>query len=83
MIAEATLSLERTTGIKGDWHPHRLEGAVDLENCARRLTAKVETAKAYLRRRGKYVLDPDCTFVPTPYTDRFSISERYGQGAAL
>ncbi len=42
---------------------------------------KVDLAKKYLRERGKYVLDPQCSFKPTPSTDRFSIMERYGKVA--
>jgi len=43
------------------------------------LATKLELAKKYLRERGKYVLDPDCEFAPTPSTDRFSIVKKYGQ----
>lgn len=38
---------------------------------------KVKQAIEYLRSRGKYVLDPECEFTPTSYTDQFSIVERY------
>lgn len=40
---------------------------------------KVKAAIEYLRSRGKYVLDPECEFTPTSYTDQFSIVDRYGK----
>ena len=45
------------------------------------LEEKREKAIEYLRSRGKYVLDPGCTFTPTSYTDQFSIVERYREAA--
>jgi hypothetical protein len=40
---------------------------------------KLARAKEYLRSRGKYVLDEDCTFVPTPYTESVNIVQKYGK----
>jgi len=42
--------------------------------------SKLDAAIAYLRARGKYIIDNGCTFKPTPSTDRFSITKRYKQG---
>ena len=39
--------------------------------------ARLAKAIEYLRLRNKYLLDPECEFKPTPYTDTFSIVERY------
>jgi hypothetical protein len=50
----------------------------DPDHLAARLREKVEAAKTYLRARGKYVLDKQCLFTPTAYTDRIDIMQRYG-----
>lgn len=71
--------VEKREGIRGDWHPHRAGGEIDIKGCADRMIGKVEAAKAYLRARGKYVGDTECGFRPTPSTDHFSIIERYGR----
>lgn len=40
---------------------------------------KLAKAIEYLRSRGKYVLDEDCAFTPTPYTEKVDIVKKYGE----
>lgn len=54
------------------------EGVDHVIHSDQRTDSRLQTAIAYLRARGKYVVDPGCTFKPTPATDRFSIIQRYG-----